>query len=209
MHSQSFPAFFEELEKLGYGHNEHITLSNMTLGGMGVNQSSDVGKLFNRANVASDSGVRHPYLMGNSDVHAMPGGSKRKMLRRMVKSRNSSMDAMATAMQSGNQSAQVKAMRDLGGGTHQWADVSAHFEKPLETGKSSKALRNSIGKLPGGRTLVSATEHSLGGLKAGSNPGAPIVSHLDNLRPDLYKADRVAQKRAKNWGISIQKGLHN
>ena len=208
-----YPAFLEELEKIAlekaaYGEREHAMLSRQALMAMGGHAPSDLGQMYTRAaSRAADTGVRHPHLPFNPDVHAMPGGDKRALAKRIVDSRHMAERQLADAIRSGNQTAQVKAWRDLATTQHQWADLSAHFEKPLEAGRASQVARSRLGNVPGGRTLASGVEHVTGGLKPQASVTAPIGSHMDEWRPGQYRTDRIARKRATNWGLSSQKRI--
>lgn len=200
-------AFLDELEKIAYGEKEHAGLMSRTLGGLGAGEGSSFGKMMHRTTQAADKGVRHPHIPANADIHAMPGAPKRDVAKRIVGARQKAIKDLAGSMHSGSNWRQVKAMRDLGTTQHQWADLSAHYEKPLEAGTASPRARAQLGKVPGGRTAASGIEHAKAGLKAKLNLTAPIGSNLDEMHPDKFKTDLVAQKRAKNWGITIKKNL--
>lgn len=203
MDSVTAAAFLDELEKLGYLLGGHKALAEETSKTFAPG-SEAIGKLIRKGSVATDVGIRTPFLLFTADLHALPGKKKKVLAEKIVKERNRALQDIANTLSKGSKGTLhdaklVRGLMDLGQTQHSWVDLVAHHEKPATLGTEATKLRRIAQKMPAGSKLF-------GGL---------VVSNLEHLRGkglDTYKPgeraiDQLAQTRAKNWGIASRKKL--
>lgn len=197
-------AFLDELEKLGYylkGHKELAAETAKTF----APGSEEVGKLITRGSVATDVGIRTPFLLFTHDLHALPGRTKEHIIEKVLTERSRALKDIAKTLSKGGEGTMhdarlVRGLMDLGQTQHTWVDLVAHHEKPATLGVEATKLRNFAQKMPGGGLLgglaISDFEH----LRARG---------LDTYKPGERAIDRVAQTRAKEWGVGSRNELLN
>ena len=71
--------FVDELMKIAYGEAEHTQLMQSSSKSMGA--SPQLSSLGTKGSLATDAGMRHPWIPTNAPLHAMPTQSRMTILR--------------------------------------------------------------------------------------------------------------------------------
>jgi len=211
--------FVDELLKIAYGEAEHTQL--MQSSGKTMGASPQLSAIGTKGSLATDAGMRHPWIPTNAPLHAMPSQSRMQILRGVAKTRKKAVQDLAASAAGHTPLAGIRASRgmmDLGQAQHTYMDLGAHFEKPIEEGisgagaktlkgRAAGAIRRIAPKVPGAGSLgfaVSGLEHAGAGLK---QEGKGVGSHLDVLDPSKYKADVSSMTRAERFGASSRRAV--
>lgn len=195
----------EALEKIAYGEREHHALASKASRELGA--GGDVRKKILKGSKKTDVGIRHPWIPTNTPLHAMPGKSRISRLRDIVKQRQAAVDDIAKSIGRGGPKKGARMHRGLAGlgqAQHSYADISSHFDKPVEQGLANKRLREASKKVPGSGFAVSGIEHARSGLSP--KAGLPAAD-LDKLRPKINKADAQAVRQSASFGKSSRRRI--
>ena len=211
--------FFDELEKLSYDVAGHTQLARPTASAMGA--SHQLGDLVTRGSLATDTGVRHPWLPTAHAEHAFPSQTKRQISQHLMKTQQQGVKDVASAIAKGGPLAGMRTTRglmDIGQAQHGLMDIGAHYERPVARGMSGPAATTARGraagrarevlqKIPGAGPLgfaVSGTEHQQAGLKAGH--GMAPGSELDVFTGQT-KGDVRSMGRASGFGRATKRDI--
>lgn len=193
-------AFSNELQKEAYGEKEHTELAQMSLDAMGA-KSQHMRDAVTKGAIQVDKGVRHPWLPHTDPMHSFPGSQSRLTIGdNVVAKQNAAAHDMAHAIANPHdalsQARSYRGFKNLGEGTHQLADITAHVDKPRQAGLGSRTLRKHFPQTGyGAGYLISGPEHIESGL-----PGSTYVDTLGNTA-----ADDVARRRATGFGNATRK----
>lgn len=196
-------------EKLAYGGAEHTRL---TAAGMGTLGAGPVGKSLGiKGTLKADMGIRHPYLPHTDPIHAFPGSqTPRQVGMNVATTQRQGVESLARAGADTSlrgrllRNARVaRGMTDIGQGSHQLADISAHYAKPQALGIASRA-REVAPAIGYGGGLIAGREHAKSGLTRGPEG---LAAKLDELEPGRSVIDRAALSRQEGYGRATRRML--
>jgi len=200
------------LQKVAYGDKEHRGLAGVAARGAGAD--GEARQLIQQGALATDKGIRHPFLPHTDPLHAFGGSQTRGQIGRNVAGRHQAAVhdiAQSIAGRAGKQglvgrlksgARGVRGLMNLGDVQHTVADISAHYDKPRAMGATSP-LRGILPKTGYGGILTGAHEHTnVEKLVAGA-PGA--MSEIDKLNPSSSHFDRQAVARSRALGSTARK----
>lgn len=204
-----------EHQKRAYGEKEHFGLAGATANRMGA--GAPVRALVQAGATEADAGMRHPWLPHTDNQHSFAGSQSRAQLGQNVRGTytgarqdvakaiagKNSLNPVSRAL-SGTRA--VRGLKQLGDAQHRMADISAHYDKPIEQGIASDALRKNMPHTGYGGMITGGVEHARGGLHTG---GGTLSSHLDDLRPSASVADKHAVVRSGRMGHAFRSHVEN
>lgn len=200
-------AFFEELEKIAYGAKEHAALATKMINAAAGGKAGDSVRALARSGaLEADQGIRHPWLPYTDPIHSFAGSQSRKMIGKNVADKQrAAIQDIAKSIGGGGLLSGTRASRglkNLGEAHHQLIDISAHYDKPIELGVSTRA-RNVLPRTGYGGGVVGGVEHQRTGLYL--TPDGDVSANLDKLRPKESASDRMAILRTPRFGNSTQR----
>jgi len=206
------PPYKGPIQKVAYGGKEHRGLAGVTAHGAGA--GGEARQLIQQGALATDKGIRHPFLPHTDPLHAFAGSQTRGQIGRNVAERHQAAVhdiAQSIAGSAGKQglvgrlksgTRGVRGLMNLGDVQHTVADISAHYDKPRAMGATSP-LRGILPKTGYGGILTGAHEHiNVEKLVAGA-PGA--IAEIDKLNPSASHLDRQAVARSRALGSTAKK----
>lgn len=221
--------FADEMQKLAYEKKQHAALGNKMINaaaggkaGPGAKQIAVGGAL------DADKGIRHPWLPHTDPIHSFAGSQTKAMVGANVAAKQKNAVGDITKSIAGRQkkglrgiaSRALSGMRgarglaNLGEAHHQMVDISAHYDKPVESGLHTKGtrgavaghLRDAVPKSGYGGGAVAGLEHSASGVK---RDGVNLSANLDRLKPSASAADAHAVTRTQRLGQSTRKQVES
>lgn len=200
-------SYARELAKLAYGGMEHSYLASLGADAAGI-RSPVVREMILTGALNADHGVRDPYLPFNDKIHSFPGSQTREQaLQNAADSRIRGGKDVARALQGEGLWNRItrgarlaSGLADIGEGSHQMADVSAHYDKPVEMGIAALKERAEMPLTGYGGGLITNVEH-----RATERPDAKY--HLDEFKPKVFRTDREAVKNQIKFGKELRAEL--
>lgn len=197
--------------KVAYGEKEHVGLAGVTANRMGA--GAPVRSLIQSGATEADAGMRHPWLPHTDNQHSFAGSQSRAQLgQNVLGTYTGARQDVAKAIAGKNSKNPVsrllsgaratRGLKQLGDAQHRMADISAHFDKPIEQGIASSTLRQHMPQSGYGGILTGGVEHARGGLYQSNGT---LSSHLDDLRPGASAADRHAVDRSGRMGHAFRR----
>lgn len=215
MNIGTFWGFLDELQKIAYDPPEHTELGNYTTRAMGL--GDPMGKHVVGGSLATDRGIRHPWIPTSDKLHAMPARPKKEIGQALLKQRNTGLRDITHGIAHSSDAHLARGLADFGQSQHGVMDLGAHYEKPKtllagsRMGSTMEMMRRGAQKLPGAGSAgfaISGLEHVIGGLglkRTGLDPT------IDKFHPRVDPIDRRSLNRAQGWGRTgrrdIIKGL--
>jgi len=198
--------------KTAYRPGGHVQLLQKTLDTLGQT-SPGVRSLIIEGNIATDKGIRHPWIPTNDILHSMPTRSRKSLRSKLKELRHSAVQDIASAAAKPDAAlASIKTVRglmNLGQAQHALMDVAPHYEAPARnrSNRFSRQLRKIIRKTPDAGVLgwvASAAEH----VEEGLTPKAfgAFASRLDDIDPDK-KEWKDSSHRARTFGKTVRREI--
>ncbi len=204
--------------KVAYGEKEHRGLAGVTARGAGA--TGQARGLIQEGALATDKGIRHPWLPHTDNLHSFAGSQSRATIGSGIKNRQTSAvgdiaSSIAGAkgklgvmgyLKSGTRG--VRGLQNLGDTQHSLVDINAHYNKPLEQGTATR-LRQVIPEIGYGGGIVGGREH-ISGEKlvkniAGLGDGSSGIAEIDALRPSSNPQDASAVLRSQRFGSASRR----
>ena len=204
--------------KIAYGEKQHRGLAGVTA--RGAEASGPARGMMVEGALATDKGIRHPWLPHTDNLHSFAGSQTRAQIGSGIAARQ--QDAVSDISKSiagakgklgvgGYLKSGVRGVRGLlntGDTQHSLVDISSHYNKPLTQG-SDTAIRGVLPKSGYGGIFVGGREHVnaeklVRNAATGKGIGSAIAE-IDDLRPSVSADDAQAVARSKRFGSATRR----
>jgi hypothetical protein len=205
MNPTTIAAFYDELEKIAYGPEEHQKLVDTAAGGMSKEPSNFIRRTMKKSTVSADKGIRSPAAPWSDPIHSFGGSQTRQQLGQNVAKRQQEAvrdiaNSIGDRSLKGRILSGARAQRgvsEVGLANHQLTDISSHND----TIKPSR-LRKITPKVGYGGKWSALREHARGEFVPGHVN--PPKSKIDELDPSK-ESTRQATSRSAGQGRAVRR----